>query len=108
MATPAAAAPTLGRRRRRTLEIGAVDQPRAVDLPGRQDPEPDAPVDRHVMDAEKIGRLVQADLARIVWCNQRASVPPTDGETSTEFATTVSLKRGHRNADEFTDRAAGH
>src|SRR3954451_12248140 len=108
MATPAAAAPTLGRRRRRTREIGAVDRPRAVVLPGRQDPEPDAPVDRHVMDAEEIGGLVQAHATGIVWRNQRAGVPPTDGETSTEFATTVSVKRGLRTADEFTDRAAGH
>ena len=61
MATAAAAA-TVGRCRG-PHEIGRIDHPRAADLPGRQDPQPDATVDRHVVDAEKIGRLVQAEMA---------------------------------------------
>src|SRR4051794_29270135 len=91
MAPPAAAAARL-RRRRHAFEICAVDRPRAVDLPGRQDPEPDATVDRHVVDAEKIGRLVQADATGIVGRNQRASVRASICDASTELATTVSVK----------------
>ena len=61
MATAPAAA-TVGRCRG-PLEIDTIDHPRAADLPGRQDPQPDATVDRHVVDAEKFGRLVQAEMA---------------------------------------------
>ncbi len=60
--TSAVAAATVGRCRR-PLEIGRIDHPRAADLPGWQDPQPDATVDRHVVDAETIGRLVQAETA---------------------------------------------
>ena len=92
MAAPAAAATTFGRCRR-PLEIGRIDQPRAADLAGRQDPQPDATVDRHVVDPEKIGRLVQAEMAvQASDGHQPASVPANTCQASADFATRLSMK----------------
>ena len=92
MATPAAATTTFGRCRR-PLEIGRIDQPRAADLAGRQDPQPDATVDRHVVDPEKIGRLVQAEMAvQASDGHQPASVPANTCQASADFATRLSMK----------------
>ena len=91
MATPAAAATTVGRCRR-PLEIGRIDHPRAADLAGRQDPQPDATVDRHVVDPEKVGRLVQAEMACRVRGHQPASVPANTCQASADFATRLSTK----------------
>jgi hypothetical protein len=60
--TSTAASATVGTLRR-WHEIGGIDHPCAADLPGRQDPQPDATVGRHVMDSETICRLVQAEMA---------------------------------------------
>ena len=87
----AAAAATVGRCRR-PHEIGRIDHPRAADLPGRQDPQPDATVDRHVVDPEKIGRLVQAEMAGSVRRDQPASVPANTCQARADFATRLSMK----------------
>ena len=91
MAAPVATTATVGRCRR-PLEIGRIDQPRAADLAGRQDPQPDATVDRHVVDAEKIGSLVQAQLTRRNRRSQPASVPANTCQASNVFATRLSTK----------------
>jgi hypothetical protein len=58
----AAAAATVGRLGG-WHEIRGIDHPGAADLPGRQDPQPYATVDRHVVDPKTICRLVQAEMA---------------------------------------------
>ena len=44
---------------RRHWEVGRVDAPGATNLARRQHPEPNAAIDRHVVDAEAVGRLVE-------------------------------------------------
>ena len=90
MAAPPVAAATFGRCRR-PLEIRRSDQPRAAKLARWQDPQPDATVDRHVVDPEKIGRLVQAEMAATVR-DQPARVPANTCQASADFATRLSMK----------------
>ena len=88
--TSTAAAATVGRFVGRH-EIGGIDHPCAADLPGRQDPQPDAAVDRHVVDSETIGRLVQAEMAGSLRRGQFASVPANTCQASADFATRLSM-----------------
>ena len=90
MAAPTLAATTVGGDLR-PLKIGRIDQPRAADLTGWQDPQPDASVDRHVVDPKEIGRLVQAEMAGRVRGGQPASVPGNSCEASVDFATRLSM-----------------
>ncbi len=58
---------------------------------GWQDPQPDASVDRHVVDPKEIGRLVQAEMAGRVRGGQPASVPGNSCEASVEFTTRLNM-----------------
>ena len=66
----ASAPPTWRRRpaaaRRSLAEVDRIDTPLAVDLARGQHPEPDATIDRHVVDAEAIGGFVERqELGRV-------------------------------------------
>jgi hypothetical protein len=89
--TSTAASATVGTLRR-WHEIGGIDHPCAADLPGRQDPQPDATVDRHVVDPEAVGRLVQAEMAGSVRWNQPAIVPANTGLSTADLATRLDTK----------------
>ncbi len=90
--TSRAGATTTFRRRRRSLEIGRIHQPRAADLAGWQDAQPDASVDRHVVDPKEIRRLAQAETTGCVRGDQPASVPANTCHASADFATRLHTK----------------
>src|SRR6478735_6586060 len=91
MATLPAAATAFGRCCC-SLKVGRVDQPGTADLASRQDPKPDATVDRHVVDPEAVGRLVQAEMAGSVRWNQPAIVPANTGLSTADLATRPDTK----------------